>query len=458
MWAEIERDLRVTDAPAHVAAALRRAATFPNPERAALERLGRRSFRVPETTTLWRSDGPTLVLPRGLDGELRRLAPLAPVRDRRVSLAPVPYRWRGELRPEQKTVCRAAFDAGGGVVVGPCGSGKTQIGLGLAAAWRQPTLWLVHTLDLARQALERARDLFDLPDSAFGFIGGGEERVGSHLTVATVQTLMRRDLAGIAGRFGCVILDEAHHAPAATFCDVLQAFPARYRLGLTATPDRADGLGPVMLAVLGPVVARLTTAALAAAGRVVVPTVRQVPTQFRYPYRDDFSAMLTALCADGPRNELIAGTVAAEARAGHLGLVLSERVEHCHTLAEALASIAPEVPSVVLTGSLSPKRRAEALQAMREAAIQVAFATRVADEGLDVPRIDRVFLATGGRAAGRVAQQVGRAMRPDAGKAGAVVFDFCDWACPVLAAQARARERAVYAPLGARVRREAMPA
>ena len=230
---------------------------------------------------------------------------------------------------------------------------------------------------------------------------------------------------------------------------VLQAFPARHRLGLTATPDRADGLGGAMLAVLGPVAADLRTADLAAGGRVVVPTVRQVATAFRYPYRDDYAAMLDALCADAGRNRLIADAVAAEARAGHTCLVLSERVAHLGLLAEALAAAAPDVAAAVLTGTDGSSRRAETLEAIRGGRLRVLLATKLADEGLDVPTLDRVFLTTGGRAAGRVAQQVGRAMRPAPGKAAPVVFDFCDWRVGVLAAQARARVLRVYGPLGA---------
>ena len=163
---------------------------------------------------------------------------------------------------------------------------------------------------------------------------------------------------------------------------------------------------------------------------------------------------------DHDRNALIAATVAQEARGGHLGLVLSERVEHCHLMASVLAEIAPDVLAAVLTGAASGKRRSETLEALRDGRLRVLFATKLADEGLDVPALDRPFLTTGGRAAGRVAQQLGRAMRSAAGKRVAVVFDFCDWRVGVLAAQAKARVRDVYVPLGARVMRgeEAMPA
>jgi superfamily II DNA or RNA helicase len=275
--------------------------------------------------------------------------------------------------------------------------------------------------------------------------------VGTHFTVATVQTLARRDMADLAQHFGCVVVDEAHRTPTNTHTQTVQAFPARYRLGLTATPDRADGLGAAMLAVLGPVAAHLTTAQLARAGRVVVPAVRFVATRFRYRYQEDYGALLAALCADAGRNALIARTVAAEARRGHTCLVLSERVEHCHLMSSALATIAPDVPAAVLTGEATARQRAATLGAMRDGRLRALFATKLADEGLDLPALDRVLLTTGGRAAGRLAQQVGRAMRAAAGKRGAKVIDFTDPQVGVLAAQARARQRDVYAPLGARI-------
>ena len=166
--------LRVTDAPPAVAAALRAKATFPNPEYTRRRRLGLSCWNVPPTVTLWRQEDAYLALPRGLEGDLRRLAPDATITDRRLLLPEVDFSWRGTLRPEQKTACQAAHAAGGGVVVGPCGSGKTVMGLAMVAAWRQPCLWLVHTVDLARQALDRARERFDLPADAFGMIGDGK--------------------------------------------------------------------------------------------------------------------------------------------------------------------------------------------------------------------------------------------------------------------------------------------
>lgn len=431
------------------------AATFTNPEYAKRSRLGRATHGISRRLEFWRRDREVLMLPRGLLAEVRRLAPSAVIIDDTAACPEVPFRWRGDLRQEQREACRAVSAGGGGVLVAPCGAGKTEMGLALVAAWRQPALWIVHTLDLADQALERARRLYDSPEGAYGSLGGGRETIGTHLTVATVQTLARRDLSALGRYFGTVVLDEAHHVPARTFNDVVQRFDARYRLGLTATPDRADGLGPAMLAVLGPVVAKLTVSDLAAAGRVLVPVVRQVPTTFEFAYTGDYAALLSALSTNAARNTLIVTSVAQEVRAGHLCLVLSERVEHCCLLAEALAAVAPDVQSAVLTGAVNQKTRAATMDAMRDGDIRVLFATKLADEGLDIPAVDRVFLAAGGRAAGRVQQQAGRAMRTCGGKTGAVVYDFVDARVGVLRAQAWARVRSVYRPLGARVTKEA---
>ncbi len=442
--------LTLHDAPPALAEHMRDLATFVNPEYTKRKRLGLATWIVPQHLRLW-SDSPAgLVLPRGLLAEAQRLAPLN-LRDDRLTLPEVDFGWRVRLRPEQREAVARIVPAEGGVLVAPPGSGKTQMALAALSTWRQPALWLVHTLDLARQAADRATEMFDLPEGAIGIMGGGRQEIGTHLTIATVQTLVRRDLADLAEMFGALVLDEAHHAPATTFMETVQAFPARFRLGLTGTPDRADGLGGAMFAVFGPVAARLGTGALVDAGRLVLPEVRQVPTGFRFLWHDDFNALMDAMTADEARNRLIVSRVAQEARQGASCLVLSERVAHCHLLADLLHRMVPEIAAAVLTSATRAKERMAALDAMRAGNLRVLFATKLADEGLDLPNLSRVFLAAGGRSAAKVQQQVGRAMRTARGKTGATVIDFCDWQQPILAAQAKARFWQVYRPLGARV-------
>lgn len=253
----IGSSLLVEDAPPAVAARLRALATFPNPKVLDAERFHRDTYGIEPETTLYEEVGNLLILPRGLLDQIRPMVNGCTVHDLRLALPPVRFRWRGELRPEQNQAAKALHDAEQGILVGPPGSGKTEMALAAVKAWSQPTIFIAHQTELLNQARDRAGPRLGLEPGVAGMVLEGRRTVGSHITFATVQSLAQMsDLEVFASQFGAVVLDGAHHAPAETFMRVLQAFPAKYRVGVTATPERRDGLGPAMLAVLGPVCTR----------------------------------------------------------------------------------------------------------------------------------------------------------------------------------------------------------
>ncbi len=308
---------------------------------------------------------------------------------------------------------------------------NTRIGLGSIARLRTPSLVLVHTLDLAEQWLGELKDKLGLDA---GLIGDGEERPAP-VTVAVVQALVRWEearLDELLGGFGLVILDEAHHVAASTFHCVVDRCPARYRLGLTATPEREDGLTALLDLFLGAPLAVVTHEELVEAGVLTVPEIRNVETEFSYPYTcaEDYAPLLAAVAADERRNQLIVDAVVGEARAGNVCLVLSGRIDHCRRLADGVA--AAGVSAAVLTGEVKRERRKELLDQARAGELSVLVATSLADEGLDLPRLSRVFLAFPSRARGRTLQRLGRLMRPHPGKRDAVLFDFVDRRVPIL--------------------------
>jgi len=262
----------------------------PGPYRRTLMRMAtfrRRGRLPPKERRLVRAYDNTparLVLPRGMLATVRRLGPLE-LADRRLMLPEVDFGWTGQLYSYQLPACRELARHEGGVLVAPPGSGKTVMGLAMIAHWRQPALWLVHTLELQRQAYERARQLFSLPASAYGLIGEGVTpgEIGQKaLYIAMVQSLSQIGgwIEHLAPRVGTLVIDEAHHSPATTYQRVVGRFPARYRLGLSATPNRSDGLGPLMRAMLGTQV-RIPVRLLVEAGRIVLPEIRIVPTRFQ---------------------------------------------------------------------------------------------------------------------------------------------------------------------------------
>lgn len=95
-----------------------------------------------------------------------------------------------------------------GVLVAPCGAGKTEIGMALIARLGRPALWITHTLDLAQQAKERAQLRLGLDDREVAVISGKSKRLGTKLTIATVQSLYRMELDELSRTVGVVIVDE----------------------------------------------------------------------------------------------------------------------------------------------------------------------------------------------------------------------------------------------------------
>jgi len=178
------------------------------------------------------------------------------------------------------------------------------------------------------------------------------------------------------------------------------------------------------------------------AGKVIRPAVKFVESNFYYPYDDDYAAMVTALTEDTERNKLIIDKLDAEAVSGHYCIVLSERVDHCYVLRELLAHAAPHILSEVLVGNVAKIKRQEIIERLRNKDIQVIFATNpLAEEGLDLPHLSRLFLTCPSRNKRKVIQAVGRIMRPCEGKTDAVVYDVIDPEVGLLASQARSRMR-----------------
>jgi superfamily II DNA or RNA helicase len=123
-----------------------------------------------------------------------------------------------------------------GVVVLPTGAGKTWVACLAIDDRRRSTLVVAPTLDLVRQWYDVLRTTFGVP---VGVIGGGEYDVRS-LTVSTYDSA-HLHMEHLGDRFGLVVFDECHHLPGPAYAVAARACVAPFRLGLTATPERADG-------------------------------------------------------------------------------------------------------------------------------------------------------------------------------------------------------------------------
>ena len=145
-------------------------------------------------------------------------------------------------------------EGGGGIICAGCGVGKTVISLYIASLLKVKTLVIVHKEFLMNQWIERIKEF--LPNAEIGIIQGKKVKVESkHIVIGMLQSVSKSNYdKSIFKGFGLVIYDECHHLGAKVFSRALKRTNFKFTLGLSATPDRNDGLTKVFLWHLGDIV------------------------------------------------------------------------------------------------------------------------------------------------------------------------------------------------------------
>lgn len=432
----IDSTIRIKAGPERLLAAIKQALTIPNPAQIQAERYGRGGWNIPPELTFYRH-GDSLTLPRGF---LPRLAAMpewrdATVEDRRLVLPAIAITFRALLRDYQDAAVKAMMGREHGVLQAGTGAGKTVMALAIIAARKQPSLVLVHNKELLNQWRDRTKQFLDIEA---GRIGGGRFEVRP-VSIGIVNTVRNR-LDELTPHFGHIVVDECHRCPSAMFTECVDAFPAKYRLGLSATPYRRDGLTKAIHFYIGPKLHEVDQTRLQREGAILRPGVVTRPTAFRFGGNgaDHYQELLTALTLDRHRNALIAGDVKRElARGAGTALVVSDRVAHLEALAACLRAVG--VTMDLLTGQTPKAQREAMVERIRAGKVQVLGSTlQLIGEGFDCPGLASLFLATPIKFSGRLLQVVGRILRPQDGKTPRL-YDYHD---PVGVLQASARTRA----------------
>ena len=398
---------------------------------------GKVSRNIHPTLRFYTEKDGDLILPRGdwreiLGTTIEGGNPVNSLSDFRLSLPEENFRFKGELRPYQQQAVGDLLRQDMGVLRAATGAGKTVIALGMIAARQQPCLILVHTKELLYQWQDRIKTFLDVEP---GIVGDGKFWL-QPVTIAMVQTARKR-IRDLADKFSYIIVDEAHRTPSKTFTEILSQCPAKYVTGLTATPYRSDGLDDVIGWYCGAHRVEVDPRQLRDIGAVLEPEVIWNQTQFEYPYKDDYTKMISALAADESRNELIAKVINQAAARKETVLVTSDRVAHLQNLAER---INPTHTHRILTGSLRKTARTEIVKDLAAGKVQILLSTlSLISEGFDAPGLSSLVLAAPVKYEGRLIQVVGRILRPAPGKTPRI-YDFNDRKQPILRHQARHRQ------------------
>lgn len=436
MQVTVSNNIRITNPSPEIIAWCQKNLKLANPEYTKKVRMGFWVGETPQYLYLYEKRGNDLILPYGC---LKSIAPLlanASIQSNFKSSVSIDYGEPIPLYPYQETAVEQAKKGLYGILQSKAGSGKTQMGIALIREFGKRALWLCHTIDLCNQSKARAERYMD--SSLIGTITEGKVNIGSGVTFATIQTMSKLDLTQYKDYWDVIIVDECHRVcgsptQLSMFGKVLNALSARHKYGLSATVHRADGMIQATFALLGEIVYTVPDEAIA--DKVMRVGIKPISTRVgitRECLNTDgtlnYAKLINYLCEDFERSCTICNAIVMESH--HSCLILSDRLEHLETI-KALLPERMQPYAVMISGKMTTKKgkaeREQAIEDMRTGEKKYLFATySLAKEGLDIPCLERLFMATPQKDFAVITQSIGRVARTFEGKADPIVYDFVD--------------------------------
>ena len=358
--------------------------------------------------------------------------------------------FRAKLTLEPRSYQREAIERwiahdGRGVVVLPTGAGKTFVALMAIERTRLRTLIVVPTIELLYQWRAAVVDQLHVPAAKVGVVGDGRKE-WRPITVITYASAAMPQAQ--IGETGLLICDEAHHLPSPAYAEIARRSNAPYRLGLTATPERADGQHRALAALLGPEVYRRAPADLSAEGHIAQYEEKRLfvslapEEQLRYESLMGewkwFLASKRHLLARGGDffGELIrrSGSDPQARRAlqaHHQARMIALNAEAKLDVVEGLLRQHPEDKVIVfseynalvdtlsarlalpsITYKTTAEERKVTLDAFRNGTYSKIVTGRVLNEGVDVPDANVAIVVSGSSTTREYIQRLGRVIRP----------------------------------------------
>lgn len=397
------------------------------------------AFQKPKKYTLYYEDKDYLYLPRYYG--LQKLGPPSFVAlssghpmhpDVKCVFEPLAHQANG-IAKLKEVLDKSKQLGDGGVYSLPCGYGKTFCATYGACYLGLSTLVVVTTENLMDQFEDAIRTF--APAARIGRIQGDKVDVkDKDFVVAMLHSLCQRNYPiQLYDQFGLTIFDECHHLGSEMFCKAMMKIRTKFTLGLSATPERADGLSPVFYKFLGPL---FHSEKRSGSNRIIVKKLATYSNDdaYRVLYMGNAGTkntggMITALAMCDKRNELLIRSTEELLKQGYRVLLISGRKEHLRDLKKLMdARQMPTANGTVATTGLYfgyDQRLGQDMQAMRKGMTQKQFQKAflkqsakcdvvlgidaLAKEGLDIP--DRNALVMASPPGMNVEQMVGRILR-----------------------------------------------
>lgn len=385
---------------------LKRTFTFDNPDYT-MKRLMKIPgwWNEPKETGTWNENKTTMIFPRGC---LRKVRDVLEGRNKAYRI--IDARTEGspclkfpeyigfDLRYYQEDAIREAMKRQNCVIRLPTGSGKSLLGLAMAQRIGLNTLVILPTVGLFDQWCQDARDSLKLGKDGLGIIHQ-KKRILRPITAAVQGTLASHGIdEELREFFGVVIVDECQKSAAVSYIRVVDPFPAKYRIGISADERRKDRKDYLTNGLFGSVAYEKKRKELEDEGFIVDVEIRVVPTDFEADWYGlsrgkeddkevDFNRLLEEMTADPARNELALKFAYQEVEKGQQVILLSHRVEHCQRLERAF--VKRGIPSGFFLGGDDHHAEFETTRAgIKDGSVRVGVGTyKALGVGVNLPAV-----------------------------------------------------------------------
>lgn len=319
-----------------------------------------------------------------------------------------------KLRDYQIEAANRLLEERRGVAKMATNSGKTEIIAAIIKSLHKKTVVLVHRKELLHQT---ARRIELRTGMQVGLIGDGIYKP-EQVTVCMVQSLGSHIHEQHFKDNVVVIIDECHHVSSNQMLDILFKLPGCYRFGFSGTPLKYEALADMkLMAATGPVVYEYGNSELIDAGWSAMPIVKLHTIEEPEMWESDYLSAYDELIVNNVVRNTEISNISKEASG--VVLVLVNRIEHGKILKELIPG------AMFVHGGNSTFARMQVLEFMKKIP-GVYIATPIFDEGIDVPSIDTVVLAAGGKSHIKLLQRIGRGLRKKDGDNTLIVHDFID--------------------------------
>jgi hypothetical protein len=317
-----------------------------------------------------------------------------------------------ELKEEQKIPAQHTISAyhknGGGILSLPCGFGKTILALYFISVLKKKTIVIVHKEFLMNQWIERIK--FALPSAKIGILQGDKCEIENYdIIIAMLQTLSMKEFpTDTFDDIGHVIIDECHRIPSRVFSKALLKINSQYMLGLSATPNRKDGLTKVLKWNIGDIIYSVKSNE-----KNIVKVERYLLDSTDENYNKEITSfrgqvqmptMVNNIANYYKRTYLIMEKVVHEIKANtnRQFLILSDRKQHLEDMNKIANQLGISSVGYYIGGMKKDKLKAS------ESCRILLGTYPMANEGLDIPSLNGLVLST---PKSDIIQSVGRICR-----------------------------------------------